>query len=139
MTTQPQVITTAPPAAPQATPEDYEQLKKQFEEVATSNIGRWATALIALGTPVFTALCAWLQKKVGINLDPAALTAFITSMAAGAAIIGFRWLANRGSWEKTAVEGYHIYLIGHAATAPTSQVVVLPQSTNGTTAESPQS
>jgi hypothetical protein len=124
---EPQVITTASPA-PQATPGDYEELKNQFESVATSSIGRWVTGLIALGTPVLTALCAWLQKEVGINLDPAALTAFIASMAAGISIISFRWLANRGSWERTAVEGYHVYLIGHAATAPTNQVVVVPAS-----------
>ncbi len=124
---EPHVITTASPA-PQATPGDYEELKKQFEEVVTSTIGRRVTGLIALGTPVFTAVCAWLQKKVGINLDPAALTAFIASVVAGVSIIGFKWLGNRGSWERTAVEGYHVYLIGHAATAPTNQVIVVPPS-----------
>jgi hypothetical protein len=112
--------------APQAEPADYEELKTQFENVATSSIGRWVAAGVGLAVPVITAFCAWLQKEIGINLDPASLTAFIASMAVGIAVLGFKWLGNRGDWERTAVEGYHVYLVGHAATAPTNQIVVVP-------------
>src|ERR1035441_7582562 len=83
MNTAPVVITNA---ATPAVPEDYEKLKKEFDGVATSNIGRWVASGIALAVPVVTAFCAWLQKEIGIDLDPASLTAFITSMAAGIAI-----------------------------------------------------
>ncbi|HEV3048498.1 MAG TPA: hypothetical protein VGY13_14180 [Solirubrobacteraceae bacterium] len=111
-----------------AEPADFVKLREEFEKVAASSIGRWVAAGVALAVPVITAFCAWLQKEVGINLDPASLTAFITSMAAGLSIMGFKWLSNRGDWEKAAVEGYQIYLTGHAATAPASQVVIAPSS-----------
>jgi high-affinity Fe2+/Pb2+ permease len=94
-----------------------EKLKEEFEKVATSYIGRWVAAGVALAVPIITALCAWLEKEIGINLNPASLTAFITSMAAGLAIMGFKWLSNRGNWERAVIEGYHIYLTGQAATA----------------------
>jgi hypothetical protein len=131
-TAAPIVIT--PRAQTPAEPEDYKKLKEEFEKVATSKIGRWVSAGIALMVPVLTALCAWLQKKIGINLDPAALTAFITSMAAGIAITGFKWLSNRGDWERLAVEGYQVYLTGQAASAPTNQVVIAPPAAGATIA-----
>ena len=121
MNTAPVVITNA---ATPAVPEDYEKLKKEFDGVATSNIGRWVASGIALAVPVVTAFCAWLQKEIGIDLDPASLTAFITSMAAGIAITGYKWLSNRGDWERLAVEGYQLYLTGQSATGTTTQVVV---------------
>jgi|GEM_PF-2849196 len=111
-------------AATPAVPQDYEKLKQEFDSVATSNIGRWVASGIALAVPLVTAFCAWLQKEIGINLDPAALTAFIASMAAGIALAGYKWLANRGNWERLAVEGYQLYLTGQSATGPTTQVVV---------------
>jgi hypothetical protein len=118
----PQIVKLDSPVPPEEA--DYKKLKEEFEAVATSDIGRWVTALVALAVPVITGLCAWLQKEIGINLDPASLTAFITSMAGGLSILAFKWLTNRGNWEQLAVQGYHVYLIGHAATTPTSQVVV---------------
>jgi hypothetical protein len=103
--------------------EPAEKLKEEFEKVATSYIGRWVAAGVALAVPIITALCAWLEKEIGINLNPASLTAFITSMAAGLAIMGFKWLSNRGNWERSVIEGYHIYLAGQAATATSGKVL----------------
>jgi hypothetical protein len=121
MSAAPVVITNA---ATPAVPEDYEKLKKEFDSVATSHIGRWVASGVALAVPVVTAFCAWLQKEIGVDLDPASLTAFITSMAAGIAITGYKWLSNRGDWERLAVEGYQLYLTGQSATGATTQVVV---------------
>jgi hypothetical protein len=121
MSAAPVVITNA---ATPAVPGDYEKLKDEFDSVATSNIGRWVASGIALAVPVVTAFCAWLQKELGIDLDPASLTAFITSMAAGIAITGYKWLSNRGDWERLAVEGYQLYLTGQSASGTTTQVVV---------------
>jgi hypothetical protein len=107
---------------PAAEPADYEKLKEEFNSVATSSIGRWVAAGIALAVPIATAFCAWLQKEIGINLDPASLTAFITSMTAGITITGFKWLTNRGNWERGAVEGYQVYLAGQAVPAGKTDV-----------------
>jgi hypothetical protein len=101
---------------------DYNKLKQQFESVVTSSVGKAAVAITALAVPVVTAACAWLQKELGIKLDPAALTAFIASMAAGIVITAWKWLTNRGEWERSIVDAYRVYLTGQSAT--TQQVVV---------------
>jgi hypothetical protein len=121
----PTVMTSAgaTPVTP-AKPDDYEKLKEQFNIVVTDTIGRKVAAGTALAVPLVTAFCAWAQKEIGINLDPASLTAFITSMAVGISAAGFKWLSNRGEWERGAVEAYQLYLTGQSALAPTSQVVV---------------
>jgi hypothetical protein len=107
-----------------ASSDDYATLKTHFDEAAQSNLGRWVASLTALGIPVVTAFCAWAQKKIGIKLDPAALTAFITSMAVGIAVTGYKWLSNHGSWERAMVDAYRVYLTGQ--NVPTTHVVVAP-------------
>lgn len=119
-------VVVTPKVETPAEPADFQKLKEEFNNVATSNIGRWVAAGVALSVPIITAFCAWLQKEIGINLDPASLTAFITSMAAGLAIMGFKWLSNHGDWERAAVEGYQIYLTGQAATGTSSPVIITP-------------
>ncbi len=115
------------PVAPStpASSDDYATLKTQFDKVAESNLGRWVAGRTALGIPVVTAFYAWAQKKAGIKLDPAALTAFITSMAVGIAVTGYKWLSNHGSWERAMVDAYRVYVTGQ--NAPTTHVVVAPE------------
>jgi hypothetical protein len=92
----------------------YDKLRSEFNSVVESKIGQHATVLAALAVPLVTGLCAWLQQKLGINLSPAALTAFIATMGAGIFVTAFKWLGNRGSWERTIVEAYGVYLTGQA-------------------------
>jgi hypothetical protein len=81
---------------------------------------RWnATNLTRRGGPVDSLRA---QKELGIKMDPAALTAFIASMGAGIVITGYKWLSNRGTWERGIVDAYGVYLTGQSAT--THQVVV---------------
>lgn len=117
---------TVPPIAPStpAKSDDYVMLKDQFDRVADSTLGRWVASLTALGIPIVTAFCAWAQKKVGIKLDPAALTAFITSMAVGIAVTAFKWLSNHGRWERAMVDAYRVYLTGQ--NVPTTHIVLAP-------------
>lgn len=98
----------------------YNKLRSEFNSVVENKIGQQATVLAALAVPLVTGLCAWLQRKVGINLSPAALTAFIATMGAGIFVTAFKWLANRGSWERTIVEAYGLYLAGKADLRPDS-------------------
>lgn len=98
----------------------YNKLRSEFNSVVENKIGQQATVLAALAVPLVTGLCAWLQRKVGINLSPAALTAFIATMGAGIFVTAFKWLANRGSWERTIVEAYGLYLAGKADLPPDS-------------------
>jgi hypothetical protein len=90
----------------------YAKLRNEFNSVVESKIGQQATVLVALAVPLATGLCAWLQRKIGIDLSPAALTGFIATMGAGIFATAFKWLANRGDWERTIVQAYGIYLTG---------------------------
>jgi hypothetical protein len=116
--TDPPAAGAAPAAADDQT--SYNKLRSEFNSVVESRIGQQATVLAALAVPLVTGLCAWLQRKVGINLSPAALTAFIATMGAGIFVTAFKWLANRGSWERTIVEAYGAYLTGKADVPPDS-------------------
>jgi hypothetical protein len=111
-------------AATPANEDDYTKLKDQFDKTVDNKIGAWVAALVALAVPVVTAFCAWVQRKIGIKLDPAELTAFIASMGAGIIVTAFKWLSNRGTWERSVVEAYQVYLTGQAATS--NQIVVTP-------------
>ena len=108
--------------------EDYKSLKEQFDSVVTSDIGKLAVALTALAVPLLTGLCAWLQKELGVKLDPAELATFIATMGAGIVITGYKWIANRGDWERSIVDAYGVYLTGQTAT--THQVVVVSGATS---------
>lgn len=107
-----------------ATAGDYTALKDQFNGVVESNIGRIVALLAATALPVLTAFCAWLQKKIGIDLKPAELVAFIASVGAGIVIMAYKWLANRGDWERAIIDAYKVYLTGQGAT--TNQLVLTP-------------
>lgn len=110
----PAVSTSASAAGP-ASGDGYEELKKQFTAVVSSGIGRIAVALTVLAVPLLTGLCAWLQKELGIHLDPAELATFIATMGAGIVISGYKWISNRGEWERGIVDAYGAYLTGQAA------------------------
>ena len=109
-------MTDPPAAGAQVTGADdqtsYAKLRNEFNSVVESKIGQQASVLVALAVPFATGLCAWLQRKIGIDLSPAALTAFIATMGAGIFATGFKWLTNRGNWERTIVQAYGIYLTG---------------------------
>jgi len=117
-------VNVSPGRATPATDEDFTKLKDQFDTTVTNTIGAKVASLAALAVPIVTAFCAWLQKKIGIKLDPSELTAFIVTMGAGIVITAYKWLANRGQWERAVLEAYHVYLTGQAATS--NQVVVTP-------------
>jgi hypothetical protein len=105
-----------------ATDDDFTALKTQFDKVVTSEVGRLIPVITAVAIPVITAVCAWLQKQLGIKLDPAALTAFIASMGAGIVLTAYKWMSNRGSWERAVLDAYKVYLTGQSVTS--NQVVV---------------
>jgi len=127
------VIVNAGAATP-ASEEDYGKLKQQFDTVVTSNIGKVAVIATALLVPLLTGACAWLQKELGIKLDPAELATFIASVAAGVVITAYKWISNRGDWERSVVDAYGVYLTGQAATTHQVVVVSAPPSPNGVVA-----
>jgi predicted N-acetyltransferase YhbS len=88
--------------------ERVEALKQE----ADKQIGRWVAAGTALLAPVIAVVCAWLQDKIGINLDPEEVTGLITATVIGVTTSGATWLYNRGGFERKAEDVYAIYLRG---------------------------
>jgi hypothetical protein len=117
-------VVVSPGAATPATAEDFTKLKAQFELVVKSEVGKLVPVVTAFAVPMITALCAWGQKELGIKMDPAALTAFIASMGAGIVLTAYKWLSNRGTWERGIIDAYGVYLTGQSATS--HQVVITP-------------
>ncbi|MEK6328196.1 MAG: hypothetical protein AABM66_11840 [Actinomycetota bacterium] len=88
--------------------ERVEALEKELD----SQIGRWVAAGVAVLAPVIAVACAWLQDKIGVNLDPSEVTGFISATVVGITGAGATWVYNRGGFEKNAEELVSLYLRG---------------------------
>jgi high-affinity Fe2+/Pb2+ permease len=82
------------------------------DDVVNSVIGRVAVAVVSLAAPVIAVLVAWLQAKVGINLDPAAVATLVGTVVAGVIALGYKWLHNRGEYERLILELEKLYAAG---------------------------
>lgn len=86
-----------------------------FEDVATSQIGKIvAFVLTPILLPTATAVAAWAQDAIGIDLDGGALTAYVVAVAVGIAAVSATWLFNRGKWEVGKAELDKLYELGRA-------------------------
>lgn len=92
--------------------EKAEKRVEELESQLSSTIGRKVASLVALAAPVIAVLCAWLQDKIGVNLDPEAVTGLISATVVGITGAGATWLYNRGNYEQRAEQLYGIYLRG---------------------------
>jgi hypothetical protein len=97
-----------------------------FEQVMTSTIGRLVAAGPALLLPVFGAVSFWLQDKLGINMDPAVAVAFVTTIVTGAALLAWKWLDNRGKFERIVTEMHKLYEAGKELQQPEQPPVAPP-------------
>lgn len=82
-------------------------LETTLDTAVKSGIGRTVAAGVAALLPVLGIVCTWLQDVLGIDLKPAALSAFLVTTVGGAALLAWQWLRNRGAWEKEALTLYH--------------------------------
>ena len=81
--------------------------------------------LTPLLLPLATSFAYGLQKWFGLDLDPAALTGYLTAVAGGMGITGYKWVSNRGDWEQTVLKLTQWYKLGQQAQA-TGQPVPPP-------------
>jgi hypothetical protein len=89
------------------------------DSVVTSSIGRAvAFVLTPILLPVMGGLSFWLQDKVGIDMDPAIATGFVVSIVAGIALAGYKWLHNRGEYERAVIELNRLHQAGQQAIPP---------------------
>jgi hypothetical protein len=75
-----------------------------MDNIVSSNISRVvAFVLVPILMPVTSAVASWLQDVAGIDLTGESLAIYVTAVAAGVALMGYKWLHGRSEWEK-AVE-----------------------------------
>jgi high-affinity Fe2+/Pb2+ permease len=83
-------------------------------DAVNSIIGRVAVAVVSLAAPVIAVLVAWLQAKIGIDLDPAAVATLIGTVVAGVIALGYKWLHNRGEYERIVLELEKLHAAGRS-------------------------
>lgn len=50
--------------------------------------------------PLATSFAVWAQDFLGVNLSGDQLTAYVVTFVIGLALVIYKWLANRGEWER---------------------------------------
>jgi type IV secretory pathway VirB2 component (pilin) len=116
-------VTTAPavavPATAPATAPATDPFRKTVDNAIESQIGKIVAAVVVpLVLPLGTSLAYGLQNWFGINLTGATLAGYLAAIAAGIAITGYKWLENRGSWERTVLQLAHAYETGQGSVPP---------------------
>jgi sulfite exporter TauE/SafE len=90
----------------------------KFDDVVTNNVGRIvAFVLTPILLPGVGAVAFWLQNVIGIDLQQytAVAVGFVVSVVTGCALVAYKWLENRGAWEKGVAELEALYHAGQQA------------------------
>jgi hypothetical protein len=96
--------TQSPPGGAQLPPE-LEQEVNRINAGSGRYISKAVTfVLTPLLLPLATSFAYGVQKWFGLKLDAAQLTGYITAIAGGIGITLYKWLANRGEWERTVLQ-----------------------------------
>src|SRR5262249_9702129 len=106
------------PAAPAPAPAP-DPFRKTVDNAIESQIGKIVAAIVVpLVLPLGTSLAFALQKWFGIHLTGATLAGYLAAIAAGLATRGYKWLDNRGNWERTVLQLAHAYDAGKGSVPP---------------------
>ncbi len=107
----------APPAPPSAAQSAQE--KKEAEKLAEVNkeleskIARWVSGLVVpVVLPVSTIISFYLQKWLHFKLDAGSLAAYLSTIAAGVSITAYKWVSNRGDYERALLEIVKLHELG---------------------------
>jgi hypothetical protein len=107
-------MSTNPPSPPPTQQETgADGFKQTVDNAIQSQIGKIVvTVVVPLLLPLGTSLAYGLQKWFGIKLSGASLATYLGTIAAGIAITAYKWLENRGAWEKSVLEIAHLHDVG---------------------------
>lgn len=72
-------------------------------------VGRIVVALTAILLPFVAAGANWTQDNLGIDIPKEDLTNFLIAVILGTGAVVYRWLGNRGAYERAALELEKIY------------------------------
>jgi hypothetical protein len=97
------------------------ELKQELDRINTG-AGRYISkavtfVLTPLLLPLATSFAYGIQKWFGLKLDAAQLTGYLTAIAAGLGITVYKWIANRGEWERTVIQLSQWYKLNKEAQA----------------------
>jgi Na+-driven multidrug efflux pump len=92
---------------------EADTFKQTVDNALQSFIGRAvAGVIVPLALPLGTSLAYGLQKWFGLKLSGAALATYLGTIAAGIAIAAYKWLENRGAWERAVLDVARLYETG---------------------------
>lgn len=97
------------------------ELEAELTKINTG-IGQYVSRAVAfvvtpLLLPLMTSLAYGIQKWFGLNLDAAQLTGYLAAIAGGIGLTAYKWIANRGEWERTVLQLSQWYKFGSQAQA----------------------
>ena len=95
------------------------ELQTELDRINTG-VGRYIAkiftfVLTPLILPLATSLAYGLQKWFGMELDAAELTGYLTAIASGIGISAYKWIGNRGEWERSVVQLAQWHKLGQQA------------------------
>jgi hypothetical protein len=98
-----------------------QELQTELDRINTG-IGRYMAkgftfVLTPLLLPLATSLAYFVQRQFGLDLDATELTGYLTAIAGGIGITAYRWVGNRGEWERTVLQLAQWYKLGKEAQA----------------------
>ena len=75
-------------------------------------IGRVVVALSVLLTPFAVAFANWVLDNTGVDLPSKDITVILVAFVLGVAAIVYKWLHNRGAYERALLELEKVYGAG---------------------------
>ncbi len=75
-------------------------------------VGRIVVALTAILLPFVAAGANWTQDNLGVDIPKEDLTNFLIAVVLGTGAVVYKWLGNRGAYERAALELEKIYETG---------------------------
>lgn len=100
----------------QAEKQKLEAVNKELE----SKIARWVSGLVVpIALPLSTVISFYVQKWLKFHLDAGSLAAYLGTIAAGASVSAYKWVDNRGAYERGLLDIVKLHELGQAE-APNS-------------------
>jgi len=79
-----------------------------MSDVEKTVINKVVVALVALGAPVLGAVAVWLQKVVGIHMDPTVAATYVGTVVTGVVVLGLRYLHGLDVWQRLVRFGQEV-------------------------------
>jgi len=91
--------------------------RQKVNDAMQSLIGRVVAGIVVpVVLPLATSLAYGIQKWLHFKLTGGALAGYLGTIAGGIAITAYKWLENRGAWERAVLDVAHVYETGEDPT-----------------------